>query len=67
MDNNGYLEHAEAKQFIANATYLIRTDRAENFDPANFDKIFNEFDEDQNGYLDKGELATLIKKVFRNN
>ena len=27
--------------------------------------MFDSFDEDQNGYLSKAEMATLIKKTFK--
>ena len=42
-------------------------ERKENYSPENFEKIFNEFDTDNNGYLEKAELAVLIKKVFKKN
>lgn len=43
----------------------MKEERKENYKPENFEKIFKEFDSDKNGYLEKAELATLIKRVFK--
>ena len=44
---------------------MIDEERADNFSKENFKRLFKEFDEDNNGYLSKPELAVLIKHVFR--
>ena len=65
-DGNGYLEKQEAQDFLEQIqTNLILPDRSTNFKKSNFSELFNNFDEDKNGHLDKGEMATLIKKVFK--
>jgi len=34
------------------------------YDPANFENLFNEYDYNKNGVIEKDELAIFIKKVF---
>jgi Ca2+-binding EF-hand superfamily protein len=43
----------------------MKEERKDNYSTENFEKIFAQFDTDQNGYLEKAELAVLIKKVFK--
>ena len=47
--------------------YFEDNDRANNFSVDNFQKTFDEFDEDKNGFLDKAEMAVLIKKMVKRN
>jgi Ca2+-binding EF-hand superfamily protein len=35
--------------------------RAQNYKRDQFNNMFEEFDEDENGFLSKAEMATLIK------
>ena len=39
--------------------------RAQNYDEDDFDELFQKFDQDKNGFIEKGEMAVFIKKVFR--
>ena len=32
---------------------------------ANFDKMFDQYDEDKNEVLEKGEMCVFLKKMFR--
>ena len=66
IDKNGYLDKKEALPFLDQVAQIIDEDRAKNYDRNNFEKLFEEFDEDKNGFLSKGEMATFIKKTFRN-
>jgi glutathione S-transferase len=43
---------------------VIAPDRVGNYEDAKFESVFKKFDEDKNGYLEKAEMAVLIKKVF---
>ena len=36
-------------------------ERAANYNEKEFDKLFKKFDEDQNGFIDKPEMAVFIK------
>ena len=39
--------------------------RAKNYDKNKFEKLFSEFDEDNDGFLSKSEMAVFIKRVFK--
>lgn len=52
-DECGVLDKEEAKKFLAEAKKCISPERAANYDEANFDKIFNKFDEHMHGYIEK--------------
>ena len=67
INKDGHLNKAEAKNFIDKLVQGLDYERAKNYNPENFEKVFEEFDEDKNDWLSKGEMATLIKKVFRNS
>ena len=67
INKDGHLNKAEAKKFIDKLVQGLDYERAKNYNPENFEKVFEEFDEDKNDWLTKGEMATLIKKVFRNS
>jgi len=43
----------------------VIAERAHNFDLANFRQLFNNYDEDKNGYIEKSEMGNLIKKTFK--
>ena len=45
---------------------VIEEGRAANYEKEKFLSLFESFDEDNNGFLSKGEMATLIKRTFRN-
>ena len=63
--NNGYLDRAKSLKFLKELARNIEDqDRARNFDSGSFNQLFNKFDENQNGLLEKSEMAILIKKVF---
>ena len=42
----------------------IKPERAVNYNESQFDELFNKFDEDKNGFIDKTEMAVFIKKIF---
>lgn len=44
---------------------IINTDRKNNYDESSFDQMFDNFDEDKNGYLSKAEMAQFLKQAFR--
>ena len=63
-DGNGFLNIDEAKEFLLDIQKIIENDRAKNFDMQELPVLFEKFDEDNNGYLTKGQMAQLIKLVF---
>ena len=56
-DGNGFLEIDEAKEFLLAIQKIIESDRAKNFDMQELPVLFEKFDEDNNGYLTKGQMA----------
>lgn len=59
------LNKEECKNFLAELKKIANDGRAENYKEEDFDTIFDKFDEDKNGFLEKSELAVLIKQVFK--
>ena len=64
VDMNGLLDKAEAKNYLAKLKEIVSAERAANYSEDNFERVFNVFDEDKNGFLTKSEMAVLIKKLF---
>jgi Ca2+-binding EF-hand superfamily protein len=64
-DNSGVLDKAECKNFLAELKTKMKPERAENYDEANFDKLFDRFDDNKDGFMEKKEMAVFIKKVFK--
>ena len=64
VDKNGWLDRAEAKNFIDAIASIIEEDRAKFYQAEYFDVLFDKFDEDSNGYLSKSEIAQFIKINF---
>lgn len=64
-DKNGILSKEECKDFVEELKTYTVAERGNNYDESKFDEMFDEFDEDQNGYIEKAEMAVLIKRVFR--
>ena len=60
----GVLDKEETKKFLAEAKKCTKADRVGNYDEANFDKIFDEFDEHKNCFVEKVGMSILIKKAF---
>jgi len=60
-DKNGILSKDECKDFIEELSTYTAAERANNYDQSKFDHIFEKFDEDKNGYIEKAEMAVLIK------
>ena len=58
------LDKSETQRFLKMAKQYTNAERAQNYDETNFNKIFEEYDEDKNGFIEKGEMAVLLKKVF---
>ena len=46
---------------------MIEPNRALNYKNEEFETIFLEFDENHDDKLQKGEMGTLIKKLFKRN
>ena len=67
LDKNGYLDKVEAKAFLDQVVKIIDKDRAGNYDPKQFDVIFEKFDENNDKFLSKSEMSVVIKKVFTKN
>ena len=44
---------------------IIDKDRAVNYEREKFEQLYESFDEDDNGFLTKPEMATLIKRTFK--
>ena len=58
----------EAKQFVDEVSALIHPSRAQQYnksDKSKFAELFDDFDEDKNGFLSKQEMSVFIKKVFK--
>ena len=64
VDGDNVLNKTESKKFIEHLVEIIDKERAQNYNADNFDATFAKFDEDSNNLLSKGEMATLIKKLF---
>lgn len=64
VDSNGLLDKAEAIKFIAEIKENVADDRSGNYSEDKFETVFTKFDENKDGYLEKAEMAVLIKKVF---
>ena len=64
LDGNGYLDRAEARTFVFEISQCIERERAKNYNPLNFDQLFDRFDENKDHFLSKSEMAVFIKKVF---
>ena len=64
-DKNGTLDPTEAKAFMDELQKNCVEDRKDNYKPDDFENLFNKFDDDKNGFLEKSELAVLIKFVFK--
>jgi Ca2+-binding EF-hand superfamily protein len=65
-DHNGWLDKEEAFNFVKILSDCIDDlSRVQNFSWYSFAAIFDKFDEDNNGFLEKAEMAVLIKQVFR--
>lgn len=64
IDRNGYLDREEASSFVFEISECIDQDRALNYDPSKFDTLFDRFDENNDLFLSKAEMATFIKKIF---
>ena len=52
-------------EFAVRINTFIIDDKVKNVSVSKFNKIFDEFDEDQNGYLNKAEMAVLMKKILK--
>ena len=58
------LDPCEAKNFLAALCGCMESDRKHNYCPERVDKLFREFDADNDNFLSKSEMAVLIKKTF---
>ena len=67
IDTNGkgQLTKDQTKQFMAQVVTLIDQDRMNNYDPSKFESMFDEFDDDKNGFMSKSEIAQFIKIAFK--
>ena len=64
-DGNGYLDKEEARGFVFEISQIIENSRAINYNPMKFDSLFERFDENNDKFLSKSEMAVFIKKVFK--
>jgi len=64
-DNSGVLDKAECKVFMSELKKIIKPERSDNYDEANFEKLFEKFDDNGDGFMEKKEIAVFIKKVFK--
>ena len=60
-DGNGYLDKEETKRFVQD-TLSDMADGA-GFNDEDFDQCFREFDKDNSGTIEKGEMVQFIKQV----
>jgi Ca2+-binding EF-hand superfamily protein len=44
---------------------IVKPERGDNYDEANFEKLFQKFDDNGDGFMEKKEIAVFIKKVFK--
>jgi Ca2+-binding EF-hand superfamily protein len=58
------LEESEALDFLERVSKIITEDLSSLYNQDNVQELFKQFDEDKNGFLDKGEMAALIKNTF---
>lgn len=66
--NKNNLDITHAKQFIDRISYAIHPSRSLQYDKDDyikFKELFDEFDEDKNGYLSRQEMSVFIKIVFK--
>ena len=59
------LDKTEARNFIEELQKIVNSEMSGNYKPENFDKLFTQYDDDKNGYLEKKEMCVFIKKNFR--
>ena len=59
------LDKKELQEFLKEISKHVTLDRSYNYKEANFDKIFEEFDDDKNGFIQKSEMANFLKKIFK--
>lgn len=55
------LDKEECRNFLNELKKVTIPERAENYKEENFEKLFDKFDEDKNGFMEKSELSVLIK------
>lgn len=67
VDQNGYLDRSEARKFVKEIQRVIDKERAQFYDESKFDALFDRFDENNDRFLSKSEMAVFIKKVFNKN
>ena len=66
--SRGYLDQPQALSFLTTLSTSLEhpyNNRARNFSAENFASLYDQFDSDKNGFLEKAEIAALIKKAFR--
>ena len=51
--------------FLATISKYVSEERGQFYNQNNFDSIFSEIDEDENGFLSRNEVAIFIKKAFK--
>ena len=64
LDGNNWLDRLEAKDFMESLVNCIQEDKKVNYSPEKFESLFDQNNIDNNDYLTKAEMATLIKKIF---
>ena len=65
-DLNGMLDKEECFKYLSIIKQNCCEERAKNYDEKDFEMLFERFDEDKNGFIEKSEMAIFLKKVFKN-
>ena len=67
VDTNGdnFLDKTEARNFMEKLGQNVKPEDKGTLTMDNFDKQFNLYDEDKNGFLEKAEMCVFIKKMFK--
>ena len=61
----GRLGKNECRTFLTKLAEQTQPERKANFNENGFEQLFESYDEDGIGEVEKGEMAVLIKKAFR--
>jgi len=55
------LDKIECKEFLREIVQVTVPERACNYDEDDFDSLFDKFDDDKNGYIEKSEMVQFLK------
>lgn len=60
------LDKEECFKYLSIIKQNCSEERAKNYVEKDFEMLFERFDEDKNGFIEKSEMAIFLKKVFKN-